>query len=60
MKTEMSWTAVAERIGDTAFERTKRVEFFYTRRAGKSSVALRFPPQSRTLLRPSELNRQSC
>jgi hypothetical protein len=43
-----SWTAVAERSGDTAFVRTGRertIDDFLPRESG---VALRFPPQSKT------------
>jgi len=44
----MTWTAVAKRSGDTAFERAVRAEISMTSRASKSGVALRFPPQSMT------------
>ena len=43
-----SWTAVAERSGDTAFERTEDFQFYEALRALESGVALRFPPQSMT------------
>ena len=46
-----SWSAVAERSGDTAFARTEPVEMFLGCRALESGVALRFPPQSKTLPR---------
>ena len=43
-----SWTAVAERSGDTAFGRTKISRIQDDPRACESGVALRFPPQSMT------------
>ena len=48
-KPDASWTAVAERSGDTAFGRKGRRVKFHPDRAGESGVALRFPPQSKTL-----------
>ena len=45
-----SWTAVARRSRDTAFERAKRVRVKTNCRACESGVALRFPPQSKTVL----------
>jgi hypothetical protein len=44
----MSWTAVAERSGDTAFGRAMRMEISTILVRAKSGVALRFPPQSMT------------
>ena len=43
-----SWNAVAERSGDTAFERKKIRWIEKNHRARESGVALRFPPQSMT------------
>ena len=43
-----SWSAVAERSGDTAFARTENFQVENNFRAVKSGVALRFPPQSKT------------
>jgi hypothetical protein len=45
-----SWTAVAERSGDTAFARKKISRTHHHHRAHESGVALRFPPQSKTHL----------
>jgi hypothetical protein len=47
-----SWTAVAERSGDTALaSREAELRFSHDRSAGRESVvALRFPPQSKTPL----------
>ena len=44
----VSWTAVAERSGDTAFGRMEESRGKNIFRAGESGVALRFPPQSKT------------
>jgi len=43
------WTAPAERSGDGAFERAKDLQIFHAACVGESSVALRLPPQSKTL-----------
>jgi hypothetical protein len=43
-----SWSAVAERSGDTAFGRTKNFRVENNFSAVESGVALRFPPQSKT------------
>ena len=40
--------AVAERSGDTAFERAGLIVILHPGGAGESGVALRFPPQSMT------------
>jgi hypothetical protein len=40
---------VAERSGDTAFARTERERTIDNFRPRESGVALRFPPQSKTL-----------
>jgi hypothetical protein len=41
------WTALSERSGDGAFERTKRILLLKIFRACESGVALRLPPQSK-------------
>ena len=43
---EMFWSAVAERCGDTAFERIADLQTLECRSACESGVALCFPPQS--------------
>jgi hypothetical protein len=50
VKRTASWTAVAERSGDTAFARKKISRTHHHHRAHESGVALRFPPQSKTYL----------
>ena len=42
-----SWSALAERSGDSAFERAEDLWNYKTHRAGESGVALRLPPQSK-------------
>jgi hypothetical protein len=44
------WTAVAERSGDTAFARAGGEQVNENLRPYESGVALRFPPQSKTVL----------
>jgi hypothetical protein len=48
MNAPASWSAVAERSGDTAFGRTGDFGPIQDFRACESGVALRFPPQSMT------------
>jgi hypothetical protein len=48
MEQAMSWTAVAERSGDTAFARTALSPSKGARGPHESGVALHFPPQSKT------------
>jgi hypothetical protein len=43
-----SWSAVAERSGDTAFARANAKRTDESFRPHESGVALRFPPQSMT------------
>jgi len=46
-----SWSAVAERSGDTAFARARAKRTDERIRPHESGVALRFPPQSRIVAR---------
>jgi hypothetical protein len=55
-----SWTAVAERSGDTAFARTKHFRVENNPRAVESGVALRFPPQSKTRQAGESLGKKIC
>jgi hypothetical protein len=48
---DASWTAVAERSGDTAFRAGHALSGSPNLGAGQSGVALRFPPQSKMLAR---------
>jgi hypothetical protein len=47
-KSDASWSAVAERSGDTAFGRMENLRARNDFCALESGVALRFPPQSKT------------
>jgi len=48
IRARASWTAVAERSGDTAFARAMRYRANQNLCPHESGVALRFPPQSKT------------
>jgi hypothetical protein len=48
-----SWTALAKRSGDSAFGLVNGLRIYEKLRACESGVALRLPPQSKTLARKS-------
>ena len=54
-----SWTAVARRSRDTAFERAERVRVKTNCHACESGVALRFPPHSKTVWNLEHLQKNS-